>query len=220
MDLLEQWYWVMPNVVLYDTELTPNQKLIYVVISSLCAEKGYCRASNNYIGKLLGIKTTATSEAINKLVEKWYLISEIDKKWGNKRVLTLCRKNGIPITEKWKTYNGKVKDINTIDNYKWINSLGMDDLNNFVEQWNSIETIQTKQWKVKGFRKCIKVSWDLQDERKKVIKKYDKEQLILWVNNYINEIKERKKDNGYYEHRFTLYEFIKQWNWLKKFINV
>lgn len=220
MDLLEQWYWVMPNVVLYDKELTPNQKLIYVVVSSLCAEKGYCRASNKYIGKLLWVSIDTASEAINKLVSLWYLISKINKNDGNKRTLHLSEKNRIPIGKNSDTYTKNSEDINTIDNYKWINSLGMDDLNNFVEQWNSIETIQTKQWKVKGFRKCIKVSWDLQDERKKIIKKYDKEQLILWVNNYINEIKERKKDNGYYEHRFTLYEFIKQWNWLKKFINV
>jgi hypothetical protein len=39
------------------------------------------------------------------------------------------------------------------------------------------------------------------------------------VSNYINEIRSRKPWSWYYDHRFTFYEFIKQWNWLQKFIN-
>ena len=49
MDVLEKGYGIMPMVVLEDKELSANQKLLYCLISSLCAEKGYCWATNKYL---------------------------------------------------------------------------------------------------------------------------------------------------------------------------
>jgi hypothetical protein len=89
----------------------------------------------------------------------------------------------------------------------------------FIEKWNWVKTIQTPRWNVAWLRQCRKATDDIKEERWKVVKKYTKEQISEWVNNYIEEIKNRKKDDWYYNHRFTLYEFIKQSNWLKKFIN-
>lgn len=37
--MLEQGYCLMPNEVLYSTELTDKQKLLFCAISNLCAEK-------------------------------------------------------------------------------------------------------------------------------------------------------------------------------------
>ena len=119
-EILWEWYGIMPNKVLYDQELTPTQKLIFIVVSSLCAERWYCRASNSYIGDMLWISIDTTSEAINKLVDKWYLHSVVDKKEGNKRILTLSEKIRIPIGKNSDTYTKKFVDINTIYNYKWI----------------------------------------------------------------------------------------------------
>lgn len=120
MELLSEGYGIMPNVVLYDKDLTPTQKLIYIIVSSLCAEKGYCRASNSYMWNLLWLWITTVSDAIKILVQKWYLNSKVDKNDGNKRYLTLCQKFDIAIPKNWNSYTKKLKDIITIDNYKWI----------------------------------------------------------------------------------------------------
>lgn len=75
--MLEQWYWIMPNVVLYSTELSDKQKLLFCVISSLCAEKWYCRATNERLWKLLWVDKLTISRHISQLQEKWYISIEI-----------------------------------------------------------------------------------------------------------------------------------------------
>jgi hypothetical protein len=40
-----------------------------------------------------------------------------------------------------------------------------------------------------------------------------------WVRAYIEEIKKRP-DDSYQLHRFSLYEFLKQANWLKRFYHL
>jgi hypothetical protein len=139
-EILWEWYGIMPNKVLYDQELTPTQKLIFIVVSSLCAERWYCRASNSYIGDMLWISINTTSEAINKLIDKWYLHSVVDKKEGNKRILTLSEKIRIPIPKNSYSYPKKLVDINTIDNYKWII-----DKNNTKSFWEGNELEERKE---------------------------------------------------------------------------
>lgn len=134
MEVLSKWYGVMPNKVLYDNELSATQKLIYVVVSSLCAEKWYCRASNKYIWDQLNVSVDTASEAISKLVDKWYLHSKIDKKDWNKRYLTLSEKFRIPIGKNSDTYTKKPEDINTIYNIIYIASY--DDIKEIVQDYN------------------------------------------------------------------------------------
>lgn len=152
-EILWEWYWIMPNKVLYDEELTPTQKLIFIVVSSLCAERWYCRASNSYIGDMLWISINTTSEAINKLIDKWYLHSVVDKKEGNKRILTLSQKIGIPIPKNSYSYPKKLVDINTIDNYKWII-----DKNNTKSFWEENELEERKE-KSCGKKKRKKIEY-------------------------------------------------------------
>lgn len=75
--MLEQWYWIMPNKVLYSTELSDKQKLLFCVISSLCAEKGYCRATNECLWELLWVDKLTISRHISQLQEKWYVSIDI-----------------------------------------------------------------------------------------------------------------------------------------------
>jgi len=52
---------------------------------------------------------------------------------------------------------------------------------------------------------------------------YTKEEFNLWLQNYLLNIKWRKQDwkeNSYFNHRFTLYAFLKQANWIKKFMTL
>lgn len=89
MDVLEKGYWIMPMVVLEDKELSANQKLLYCLISSLCAERGYCWASNKYLWERLGLKEWSISNAIKGLVERGYLISDVNRSKGNERHISI-----------------------------------------------------------------------------------------------------------------------------------
>ena len=77
MDVLEKGYGIMPMVVLEDKELSANQKLLYCLISSLCAEKGYCRATNECLWELLWVDKLTISRHISQLQEKWYVSIDI-----------------------------------------------------------------------------------------------------------------------------------------------
>lgn len=89
--MLEEGYCFIPNTVLYSKELTDKQKLLFWAISNLCAEKWFCRASNEYIWELLGVDKLTISRNLSKLQEKWFIAIEIincnDRKiWIDKNV--------------------------------------------------------------------------------------------------------------------------------------
>jgi len=87
--MLENGYGILPNKVLFDDTLKPNAKLVYVFVSSLCAEKGYCWASNQYIADQFKIASSTVSALVSELVNAGYLHIELDKNGGN-RVLKLA----------------------------------------------------------------------------------------------------------------------------------
>lgn len=104
--MLEQGYCLMPNEVLYNKELTDKQKLLFWAISNLCAEKWYCRASNEYIWELLNADKWTISKNIAKLHDKWFINIEISQKDWNQRKITIAE-NNIPIVENDYTYSQK-----------------------------------------------------------------------------------------------------------------
>jgi len=86
--MLEQWYGIMPNKVLYSKELTDKQKLLYCLISSLCAEKWYCRATNEFIANKLWATDRTIREHISELQAKWFITVEF--KNNNERFIRLA----------------------------------------------------------------------------------------------------------------------------------
>ena len=81
------YYSIIPAHVRYDKDLTPNAKLLYAEITSLCNEKGYCWANNSYFAELYGVTTVSISKWIKSLVEKGYISTEIEYKEGSKEIL-------------------------------------------------------------------------------------------------------------------------------------
>lgn len=77
----------MPNRVLYSTKLTDKQKLLFWAISNLCAEKGYCRATNDYLGELLWADKRTISRNLTPLLEEWFISIGEDEQW--RRTITL-----------------------------------------------------------------------------------------------------------------------------------
>lgn len=65
--MLNKGYGLMPNVVLFDDELSPSAKLLFVYISSLCALEGYCWASNGHLAQRFGISESQVSRLLASL---------------------------------------------------------------------------------------------------------------------------------------------------------
>lgn len=65
--MLNQGYGILPNAVLFDSELSSSAKLLFVYISSLCATEGYCWASNKHFAQRFGISESQVSRLIAEL---------------------------------------------------------------------------------------------------------------------------------------------------------
>lgn len=133
--MLDQGYGIMPNVVLFDKDLSSTSKLVFVYISSLCAQQGYCWASNEHIASKFGISTSAVSRAIKQLSA--YL--DIENPKNERRVIRLGI-NAQPVTQKRRSSLGKNASHNSIKNntsiigklrYKTPAALGMPDLGGY-----------------------------------------------------------------------------------------
>lgn len=147
----------MPNVVLYSTELTDKQKLLFCMISSLCAEKGYCRATNEYIAEKLWVEIRTIRRNISQLQEKWFIAIELED-W-NKRKIRLSKEDKNVLGGGHECPGGEDKNVpplyiyknNTIEyiyaNYywksKWIDEKVCNKLiNNKLEQWITLDDIK------------------------------------------------------------------------------
>ena len=81
------YYAIIPAEVRYDEELPPNAKLLYGEITSLCNEKGYCWATNQYFADLYHCSVSAVKKWISALVKKGYISLELVYKEGTRQVL-------------------------------------------------------------------------------------------------------------------------------------
>jgi len=131
----------IPAAVLYNPDLKPNAKLIYGVISALTISRGFCNATNGYIGHWFKLTAKSVSESISQLAEHGYIIVELVKEkegtnesrniWINGAILGLEHppvKNGGSIPQKTEappaksvgTPPQKVKEIYTRGNKRYI----------------------------------------------------------------------------------------------------
>lgn len=175
MEILQNGFCMIPNVVLYDNELSDKQKLLYWVISSLCAEKWYCRASNDYIWELLNADKRTISRNIAVLSEKWYIHITLDNNY--KRYIELnsvvenrdsqksqggIDKNVYGGSQKWLDININNKDnINIINNNTefWENSEFSDLENISLSLWNSILKEKEKSSAKKEKEITVAINW-------------------------------------------------------------
>ena len=86
-ELKKSYYAIIPAEVRYDEELPPNAKLLYGEITSLCNEKGYCWATNQYFADLYHCSVSAVKKWISALVKKGYISLELVYKEGTRQVL-------------------------------------------------------------------------------------------------------------------------------------
>lgn len=84
---LKSYYAIIPAEVRYDEDLPPNAKLLYGEITSLCNEKGYCWASNQYFADLYKVSKITVSRWISTLNKKGYITIETLYKEGTKEFI-------------------------------------------------------------------------------------------------------------------------------------
>lgn len=109
------YYAIIPANVRYDSDLTPNAKLLYGEITALCDKNGCCWATNSYFANLYDLSQISISRLIKNLKDKGYIeveISYIDGTNGiDKRYIQIC-KEGINKNDN-TPINKNVKENNT-----------------------------------------------------------------------------------------------------------
>lgn len=106
------YYAVLPAIIRYDKELTPNAKLLYAEITCLCNEKGYCWATNKYFSTLYSVSDRTIQYLLKQLSEKKYIKVEIIENTNRKIFINDISKDLI---------NKKaLKKIEIVD-YDWLN---------------------------------------------------------------------------------------------------
>lgn len=123
------YYAVIPATVRYDTTLSANTKLLYGEITSLCNEKGYCYATNNYFADLYGVSKISISRWIKQLIDQGYIVSKVEYAGKTKE-----------IKRRYLFVNDAYTPINKIDNTPYQNCY--DPINKNVKENNKEEYIK------------------------------------------------------------------------------
>lgn len=101
-----------------------NELGLLLIISSLCAERGYCYASNKYLADIFDTNEVVICRKIKKLEEKKYISIEY-KRQGSYITMRYIRltKKLMAVNKKVNgTINKKVKENNTSINITSINN--------------------------------------------------------------------------------------------------
>lgn len=70
---LPNYYAILPAIVRYDNELSPQAKLIYAEINSLANALGYAFCSNAYLANVYDISTRTITRIISQLELSGYI---------------------------------------------------------------------------------------------------------------------------------------------------
>lgn len=102
---------------MFSTWLTDKQKLLYCLISSLCANNWTCYATNKYLWEKLWVHHDTISWHVSRLAELWYITTE--QKQLYERIITLVGgvgENTVGGRRKHRVNNNIIYNITEIDN--------------------------------------------------------------------------------------------------------
>ena len=120
---------LIPISIIKDKRMSSLEKLLLMHIVSLCKNKGYCWATNNYFEAIYSVSKQTISRCINNLASLNYINLKYDNKRNNnsKRIITISPvlkntlnsiKNNLntSIKDSFKQYNkNNIKEIYTRD---------------------------------------------------------------------------------------------------------
>lgn len=122
--IMSDGYWIMPNKILFDNRLSDKEKLLYCLISSLCAEKWFCWASNDYLAEKIWYSKKNIHRLLQNIFNAGYITIKINKEFGNQRQVFLnsLKYNEDTILKNEDTPILKIEDNNNIINNNIINN--------------------------------------------------------------------------------------------------
>ena len=84
------FYITIPMKLVEDDAISPSAKLAFGIIANLSNSRGYCFASNGYIGEIMGVHEITVSKYVSELLKNGYLVrfDEVTK-YGLQRRLML-----------------------------------------------------------------------------------------------------------------------------------
>jgi len=82
------YYSIIPATVRYDKKLTPNAKLLYAEITSLCNMNGKCNASTKYFANLYEVSRVSVQNWLKLLEDRNYIKRSVIYKEGSKEILS------------------------------------------------------------------------------------------------------------------------------------
>ena len=219
-ELKKSYYAIIPAEVRYDEELPPNAKLLYGEITSLCNEKGYCWATNQYFADLYHCSISAVKKWISALVKKGYISLELIYKEGTKQVLQ--RKLYINPSVNFYTTSYKNVYDPSVENYTTPSIKNYTDNNKVINTKinNKLEVSKHKYGEYshvlltdKEHTHLIELYGDSLDEHIKILdeyietsgKKYKNHSLVIqkWVHD---EWMKRNKDKPKLDSKFYVQE--------------
>jgi hypothetical protein len=112
----KSYYAIIPANVRYDKSIPNGAKLLYGEITSLCNERGYCWASNQYFSELYATSERTIINWIKALVREDYIyIKMVDNnkrsifinKWYEKNFTPSVKKSSFPYENNF-THNTKL----------------------------------------------------------------------------------------------------------------
>lgn len=143
---MENGYSICFNKWALDKDIK-NELNLLLIISSLCAEKGYCWATNEYLGKLFDISEETISRKLKILENKNYIIIEY-KKRGCEVIERKIRLTKISIDD-YQKYQSTIDENVKENNISVINNININNKENIIkESSNDLENEFEILWKM------------------------------------------------------------------------
>ena len=192
-----------------------NELGLLLIISSLCAEKGYCYASNEYLAKVFDVTEISISAKLKKLKDIGYITIEYEKR-GCEIISREIRLKKF-LTDDYKKFKSTIKE-----NFK-DNNISNNNINNnkkeiykerfikptleevkeyCLERKNNVDAerfinfYESKGWyvgknKMKDWKACVR-TWEAKDKQDD-----KKEETPVWFNEKVidNETSSEEWDN-------------------------
>ena len=180
------YYSIIPATVRYDKKLTPNAKLLYAEITSLCNMNGKCNASTKYFANLYEVSRVSVQNWLKLLEDRNYIKRSVIYKEGSKEILSrsitlvnnpskniFTDNTNVNISNNNITYNNKRFKKPTIDEIV----LYCVERNSSVQAAEFYDFYESKNWyigknKMKDWKAAVR-TWERRSKEKPKMSKLD-----------------------------------------------
>lgn len=202
------YYSILTAEVLYSKSLNDAEKLLYGVVTTLANVKGYCFASNEYMGKLRGKAPETISRQVKKIERLGFFRIEYDyngKVVKQRRIFPLTN---IAVAENVNGAIDKKSNCTIDENVKDNNKTSLNNNINIEDYFNSVWKLYPKKQgkgQVSKSKKKSILKYTL-EQWKEIIRRYDSSVLdkMYLVNGstffngrYIDYIDENYSEQNY-----------------------